>query len=270
MVKVIIATHKEFQFPRDKGFVPVWLGSASDKGIYVSDRPSNPVWERQHNYAEVSALYYCANNLSNCITGLMHYRRYFAFSSVRNHFISENDFKVLVKSYTLPEDILRFIESDGIVRPKRVNYYHSMHRTLCGVIQLDDLKILYDAFKTLYPEDFDGFMAYMHFNNKTSCCNMLLCKSRLIKEYINWVDPIFQLMSKSIKLSEYSVPSRLYGFLSEVLMDYFFERSGKVIRHIPTVTGRDDVSPQTSLYGIVKWYRNELSFLLNRTRKVSW
>ena len=78
-VKIIVASHKEYQMPADAMYIPVQVGAAgkehlqSDKQNYVRDDTGENISELNPFFCELTGLYWAWKNLEADYMGLVHY-----------------------------------------------------------------------------------------------------------------------------------------------------------------------------------------------------
>ena len=269
---IYIATHKECAQPENSSnFQRIWLGKESVPKGYISDKKGNNFFNIQKNFAEVSALFSMASKNDKIFQGLFHYRRYFAFDRmILNKIMTEKEFDKYILDYKIPNHIFRKIDEGKIIRPRKVSYYHSIHNCLCKILSVDDLKILYSSIMRIYPGSMKQVEKYMFYNNKMSCCNIFIANPDFTKSYINWVTPIFTDMLKFIKVSPYSVPSRIFGFLSEALMDIFIIIKKFKTYEVPLLIGRNDIKHENLFIYFMKEIRNNISHNINKPINFSY
>lgn len=208
-LKIIVATHKEYDIPEKEYLLPVHAGAAisnielpyqkDDEGINISDK--------NKTYCELTALYWAYKNIKADYIGLCHYRRYFDIDDLN---ISKYD----------------------VILPKKRHYYietiydHFKHAH--GSIGLDIVKEIIQEDYNEYLDSFDNQM------NKKSLhiYNMFIMKYDL---FINYCDFVFDILEKTEnKLGDVD---RLYGFIAERLLDVYLDKNNisyKEVRVINT------------------------------------
>ena len=84
-VTIVVATHKKYEMPKDKMYLPLHVGAEGkmdpngnvlDLG-YVKDNTGDNISEKNSSYCELTGLYWAWKNLTADYIGLVHYRRYF-------------------------------------------------------------------------------------------------------------------------------------------------------------------------------------------------
>ena len=74
-IKVIIATHKKYQMPEDKMYLPVHVGAEGKDSIgYKGDNTKDNISEKNPFFCELTGLYWAWKNLKADYIGIAHYR----------------------------------------------------------------------------------------------------------------------------------------------------------------------------------------------------
>ena len=77
-IKVIVATHKKYEMPNDKMYIPIHVGSEGKKELgYVKDNTGDNISDKNSYFCELTGLYWAWKNLDFDYLGLVHYRRHF-------------------------------------------------------------------------------------------------------------------------------------------------------------------------------------------------
>ena len=80
-VKMLVATHKKYQMPKDKLYLPVHVGAEGKTDLgYQKDNVGETISNKNPYFCELTALYWAWKNLNEDYIGLCHYRRYFTLS----------------------------------------------------------------------------------------------------------------------------------------------------------------------------------------------
>ena len=118
-IKMIVATHKEYQMPKDEIYIPVQVGAEGKTKIdnYQSDNEGENISIKNPFFCELTGLYWAWKNLDVDYIGLVHYRRY--FTSKNNVPKDENEkFKIVSNR----EEIEEILKTTDVVLPKKRNY----------------------------------------------------------------------------------------------------------------------------------------------------
>ena len=79
VIKIIVATHKQFVMPQDKElYLPIHVGCEGKKDLgFQGDNTGDNISVLNPYYCELTGLYWAWKNLECDYLGLVHYRRYF-------------------------------------------------------------------------------------------------------------------------------------------------------------------------------------------------
>ena len=77
-VNVIIATHKKYEMPKYKSYLPVHVGKEGKDDIgFKGDNTGNNISKKNPYFCELTGIYWAWKNLKADYVGLAHYRRHF-------------------------------------------------------------------------------------------------------------------------------------------------------------------------------------------------
>lgn len=268
-IQILICAHKDVSLPQHDYFMPIQAGSAlSDESLpFTHDDVNDNISIKNRNYCELTCHYWAWKNLKNVdIIGLNHYRRYFDFDkrfpifSPDRCFTSTDDF--LSKPYHFP-DLEKIFEKYDIILPNTRNYPYDMATQYAVYHIVDDWRIMKDVIQELSPEYIPAFEKSMEHCNYSSNYNMFITKWEYFDEYSEWLFKILFEVEKRIKISEYPVQARVYGYMSERLINVFCEYRHLKIKYVPLIVPIDNfqsfMNPSRFKYNWWK-YRNNLVF----------
>lgn len=211
--KIIVAAHKSAEMPTDSElYYPVFVGKALHPELdlpYHSDNDGLNISEKNPNYNELTAVYWAWKNIDAEAYGLVHYRRYLSLNKNKN-----------LNSILTKEQVDDLLEKNDIILPKKRNYFiesnysHYIHSHQQEPIDVTRLIIAEN-----FPEYLDSFDKVM---KKTSAhiFNIFIMKKKPFNEYCEWMFDILNQVESRIDISEYDAyESRVYGFISELLLD---------------------------------------------------
>lgn len=207
----MVAAHKEFPMPEDKNlYLPVLVGAEANykSGInYQRDDDGNNISNKNPNYSELTAVYWAWKNLNNVdAVGLVHYRRLFS-NGFGKKVISNDEVKKLLESYDviLPKKRKYYIETNYS------HYIHAHHKE-----PLDELRKIIENNYPEYLESFDIVMS----KRSAHMFNMFVMKRNYFDAYSKFIFGALNKLERKIDITDYSnQEARIYGYLSELLMD---------------------------------------------------
>lgn len=211
---VYIATHKKFNFPIEEGYIAIQVGAEGKKKLgYMLDNSGENISAKNNNYCELTGLYWIWKNVNDDYKGLVHYRRYFSNSLKGNIILKEQDIRRILKSY-------------DVILPFRVAMDKSLTEDFCEISGFKkDLDSVRKIIKHNFPDYLDSYDKTMN-NNKIYFYNMMIASKNVFDKYCEWLFSILFELEKTVDLSGYNeYQKRIYGFISERLLNVFFDHN---------------------------------------------
>lgn len=211
-VTIYVATHKKWNFPKDKIYVPIRVGAAlnSDDFGYIRDDEGENISNKNKSFCELTATYWILKNSNADIVGLTHYRRYFY-----KKFKTSN-----LKNVLDEKDILTILNKYDIIVPNKTYIIkHNVEQSWKSTHIYKDYIECRKIVSQLYPDYLEAFDKVS--NSKILyTCNMFISDKKIFDEYYNWLFDILFELEKIVDLSNYDdYNKRLYGFMSERLFN---------------------------------------------------
>lgn len=223
--KVIVATHKTYRMPTDPMYVPVHVGAEGKTSLgYIGDNTGDNISLKNKNYCELTGLYWAWKNLDADCIGLAHYRRHFSIKPKSDRWasiLSERELENLIADVdiVLPKPRNYFIESNYS------QYVHAHH-----AIDLDTTR---QILSERYPEYVSVYDDYMK-RTIGHRFNMFIMKKKTFDSYCEWLFDILFELEKRLDISQYNQnDSRVFGFVSERLIDVWLETNSIKYKEIP-------------------------------------
>lgn len=243
-IKVMVASHKNYEMPKDEMYLPVYVGAQSRKmkGFVSDDEGKDNISRKNPFFCELTGIYYGWKNVKADYLGLAHYRR---------HFKGRHSGKTPMDKVLSHEEASRLFDEADVILPKRRHYfiesvYSHYDHTHYGK-DLDTTRAIIEELYPDYVKDFDHHMK----ERSGHICNMFIMKRNLFDQYCQFLfDIIFELEKRS-DISSYSpFQARMYGRISEMLLDVWLDHN-----HIPyKEVAVDYIEP-------VKWSKKIGSFI---------
>jgi hypothetical protein len=225
-IKIIIATHKTYQMPRDDMYLPIHVGAEGKADLgYTKDNTGDNISIKNPNYCELTGLYWAWKNLDAEYIGLAHYRRHFCLSS------SKGDKWERILSKKQLEEILK---DNDIILPRPRNYYiETNYSQYVHAHHAEDLDITRQILEEKYPESLSVYDDYMK-RTIGHRFNMFIMKKEYFDAYCEWLFDILFELEKRLDISEYSQnDARVFGFVSERLIDVWIETNHLSYKELP-------------------------------------
>ena len=218
---IFVMSHKTCDIPQDNTYRILQVGCAKNGRIdgYLWDDTGDNISERNPYYSELTGLYWLWRNWDKSdIIGVCHYRR-FLLNSMGDK-LSGQEIEDILKE----NDIIVSNREDSGLSTKEV--YERCHY----IKDLDAVcNIINDSFPD-YSEALDRVLS----RTKNSAGNLMITKKETMYRYCEWLFPILFEAERVIDISGYDdYHKRVYGFLSEILMNVWIEKENLSTYHCP-------------------------------------
>ncbi|KKX51672.1 glycosyltransferase [Sphingobacterium sp. IITKGP-BTPF85] len=271
--KILVCTHKESLLPQHPNLLPIQVGSAiSNKKLLIEqDNTGENISNKNPNYCELTAHYWAWKNLKNVdIIGLNHYRRYFDFDKKYKFFAPDRSFiateEFIAKPFLLP-DLNTYLQSYDIILPKKRHHPYTIETMYLIEHIKEDWEILKNVIIEKSPDYRDAFNQTMIESNNMANYNMFITSWKYFDLYSNWLFMILEEMEKRILISLYPAQSRIFGYISERLINVFCKRHNLKIMYVPVIMLLDEMKPHynpSNLRYTLRSVKNDLKFIINR------
>lgn len=272
-VKIFICAHKEVPLPQHPYFLPIQAGAALHDDItgYQPDDEGENISIKNPHFCELTCHYWAWKNLKNVdIVGLNHYRRYFDFQhkwphfSADKHFISTKEF--LKKEYVFP-DLEKLLQKFDIVLPI-VRHWRVSNTQQYGEYHIaKDWEILRQIIKERSPQYIPAFEKTMDHSNKSVGYNMFITHWKHFDAYSEWLFDILFEVERRVPPIDDPVQSRIYGYMSERLINVFCEHHHLHIKHVPLIMPLDNYHKDMNVGNWHSVYRaviNDITFAIQK------
>lgn len=229
-MKILIATHKPYQIPEISGYQPIMVGSALRDEVpagYLRDDQGENISSLNPFFNELTALYWAKYNLiDEDIVGLAHYRRYFGTKSSHN-----------LADILSQEQIYDALEKVDVLLPKQRNYYiESQENHYLNAHKNEPYFMMQDVIKESFPEYLSAFQQ-MGQSKKAHLFNMAIMKQADFQSYTDFMFGVLNQVAQRIPYESYEGQDRrVFGFLSERLMDTWLYTNHKTFQDFPLLT----------------------------------
>lgn len=227
-VTVIVAAHIPYEMPVEACYLPVQVGKAGKKSIgYCGDDTGDHISEKNPYYCELTGLYWMWKNVDSDYLGIVHYRRYLGKLG-----LSRNPFDRILTE----QEILEYMKETDILLPKKRKYYiESVYDHYAHTHYAEQLDLTREVIGQICPEyssDFDKVMK----RRSAHMFNMFVMSRERCREYCSWVFQILENLEKRLDLTIYDeFQARLFGRISELLLDVWLEKNQYSYKEVPIV-----------------------------------
>lgn len=229
MIKVITATHKPYMMPHDSMYLPVYVGAAGRNSIgYQRDDEGDNISSLNPYYCELTGLYWAWRNLDADYVGLAHYRRHFKgkgkgktpFDSV----LTEKETEALLKN----TDIILPVKRHYVIETVGNHYAHTHYKK-----DLDKTRVV---LAKIYPEYLKAFDRHMR-STSGHMFNMFIMKKELADAYCEFLFTVLQQLRKMVDFRSYDAfQARLFGRISELLLDVWIQTNHLTYKEVPVIS----------------------------------
>ena len=242
-VNVIIATHKKYEMPKYKSYLPVHVGKEGKDDIgFKGDNTGNNISKKNPYFCELTGMYWAWKNLKADYVGLAHYRR---------HFKGKTKSKSKFEQVLSDKEINELLKSNDIILPKKREYYiENLYSHYEHTLHIETLDITGEIIKEKYPEYMKEF-ELLKKRTSAHMFNMFIMKKEIMNDYCEWLFDILFELEKRIDTSKYdSFHARFYGRVSELLLDVWLNTNGHKYVEVPLLNMEK-----------VNWWKKGTSFL---------
>lgn len=227
-IKILVAAHKKYWMPDDRMYLPIHVGAEGKEDIgYTPDNTGDNISAKNTHYCELTGLYWAWKNLDADFIGLAHYRRHFSNGKL----LCGKRERVMCR-----DELERKIGDYEILLPKPRNYWietnYSQYAHAHHAIDLDTTREILAERHPDYVKAFDASMK----RTVGHRFNMFIMKRDKLDAYCAWLFDVLFELEKRLDISGYnSYDARVFGFVSERLLDVWIETNGYPYRELPYV-----------------------------------
>ena len=272
-IKIFICAHKEVPLPQHPYFLPIQAGASLHNHIngYQPDDEGDNISIKNPHFCELTCHYWAWKNLKNVdIVGLNHYRRYFDFTrkwpqfSEDKHFISTEEF--LKQEYTFP-NLENLLSKYDIILPVARHWRVSNTQQYGDYHIAKDWEMLRQIIKERHPEYMPAFENTMDHSNKSVGYNMFITHWKHFDAYSEWLFDILFEVERRVPPIDDPIQSRIYGYMSERLINVFCEHRHLMIKYIPLIMPLDECDYHQNINNFRAIYRrikNDFIYKMHR------
>lgn len=213
-IRIIVATHKPYEMPGDKMYLPVHVGAYGKKniGYQRDDEGDDNISDLNPYFCELTGLYWAWKNLSEDYIGLVHYRRLFEMNGKTMR-------KRQIEPYLGKIKIFVPKKRRYLIETLKTHYEHTHYPKHLDVTK-NILMNKYPEYENAYEKAINRTWGYMF--------NMMIMDKVLLNDYCNWLFDILFEVFKIIDTTNYSAFSKRYiGRMSELLFNVWLEQKLK-------------------------------------------
>ena len=244
-IKILVAAHKPYRMPSAPLYLPVHVGKhgKGDLGFLGDDTGEN-ISYKNPNFCELTGLYWAWKNLDADVIGLTHYRRHF---TQRGFFVCQIFDKW--DSVLTQRQLEILLDKTPIILPKKRRYFietnESHYKHSHESEPLDETR---NIIAEKYPEYLPSFEKVMK-RTWAHIFNMFIMRKDILDQYCSWLFDILFELEKRIDIRGYSAgEARVFGYISEWLLDVWIDRNRYEILEIPVMFMENQHWPRKIFY----------------------
>ena len=225
-VKIIVATHKEYEMPVDEMYLPLYVGADSkiDKNGeelsigYTKDNTGDNISYLNPSFCELTGLYWAWKNIKSDYNGLVHYRRHFSIKKRKKGFCN-----VLTKKELEP-----YLGKVRVFVPKKRRYFietlYSHYKHTHYEIQLKETEKI---IREIYPDYVDSYNRVIK-RTYGYMFNMMIMDKKLLDDYCEWLFNILFVLKVRVEMPELTAfQGRFFGRISEIIFNVWLDKKLK-------------------------------------------
>ena len=226
-VEIIVATHKKYEMPKGKYYLPLHVGAKNSNNLsYKKDSTGDNISEKNPRFCELTGLYWAWKNSNKDYIGLVHYRRHFtltptAYIRKKNrikYVLSTKEIDYLINNPDTNKDF------DLILPKKRSYVIESVYSHYAHTHDEKPLKRTRSIIKRVSPEYLPEFDKLKE-RKSAHMFNMMIGDKKIIDAYCKWLFKVLFELEKELEKDEdiqkkyNTFQKRFYGRISELLFD---------------------------------------------------
>ena len=218
---VVVATHKAYQMPEDDAYLPLQVGAAGRPSLgFRRDDEGSGISDRNPHYCELTGLYWAWKNTTSEYLGLVHYRRLFKGS----------------RGIASGAELLAKLQDVDVLVPRPRNYFiesnYSQYAHAHHAQDLDETRAILSERHADYLPAYDAVMK----STKGHRFNMFVMRRQVLESYCAWLFDVLFELERRLDISDYSTyDARVFGFVSERLLDVWLTRNGIRFTELPVL-----------------------------------
>lgn len=229
---IYIITHKPFKKVTNSDLYKTLLvGADTNNGLddYIKDNdfPENISYKNPH-FCELTGLYWMWKRSKEDYLGLCHYRRYF----------TDDNGHILDNSST----VLDMLHDYDIILPQRVPDMYEGLSAKEHFSKSHDVTVWNKVKKIISINYSDYLKDFEWFEGQTTgySYNMMITKKSLLNKYCEWLFSILFQLEKQVDIEKYDpYNQRMFGFVSERLMNVWVQHNSLRVRELPVCFAED-------------------------------
>jgi len=248
MTKIFIVTHEKNPILVNDILEPFQVGNNKDINPGIKrDNTLDNIASKNSNFCELTAAYWIWKNYNEAdYVGICHYRRYFNFFNPIYNLkpsaqkkISTSMFKqtktCTSSSETLDKKINAIFKDYDIILTRPYTFKKTtLTKNYCDDHRPEDWELTKKIIIEKYPDYKDSVGLFLDNGVLFHMGNMMICSKKLFDEYHEWLFSILFELESKITIPEDPYQARVFGFISERLINLYVYHNQLRIKGIPS------------------------------------
>jgi hypothetical protein len=247
-MKIFIVTHQPLPYLKNELYEPIQVNSNVNPIIYdgiMQDNTLDNISSKNDNFCELTATYWLWKNLKTVdFIGLCHYRRYFNFypnqlsfkPSCQKKITSSKLLKHKIAKLDIEKQriiIINDLKTHDIILPRPRIMKISISEDYISNHRESDWTKTKEIIIHKYPDFKKSISKYLDNNNQFYQCNMMITTTKVWNDYHAWLFDILFELEKNIVIPEDNFQRRIFGFVSERLLNLYILHNKLKIKEYP-------------------------------------
>lgn len=232
---IYVITHKDFNHDSlDQTIYQILhVGKSETNVSFLRDDTGDSITDKNPNYCELTGLYWIWKNGEEApldTTGLVHYRRYFTTRKEDLIYTYFGNMPTVLGK----EIIQNALQEYDLIVPMRETIHRTVRQYYADLHCEEDLDITREVIKQYTPEYLAAYDAVMN-SHYFYYGNMMICCKEELDAYCEWLFQVLFEVENRNDINKYkdAYQRRVYGFLSERLLQVWIVKNGKKTKEYP-------------------------------------
>ncbi|WP_297633623.1 DUF4422 domain-containing protein [uncultured Clostridium sp.] len=237
-IEILIAAHKKAIMPNNDIYLPIHVGRYGKADIgYLGDHTGNHISDKNDNYCELTGLYWYLKNRNDNVDfiGLNHYRRYFLpdIAEFKNSAIVRMNIEKFMEIDKKSEEyFLDILKKYDVILPRKRVYPISIKAQYATMHIKEHLVDTFEIISRKYPEYSEIAKKYLN-QNKSWLYNMFILNKEQYIKMMNFIFNVLFELENRIKIPDDKQQARVFGFLSERLINIYILKNNLKVKELP-------------------------------------
>lgn len=248
MVKIFVVTHKENPPLKNDLFIPLQVGTKEciSKNI-IRDNTLDNIANKNSNYCELTAAYWIWKNYNQSeYVGICHYRRYLNFYNPFYNLKPSSQKKIKLADFKktkifnkdpeiLQKKITSILNKFDIIICKPYNLKKgTITKNYCDDHRKEDWDLTKKIIAEKHSEYKESIVKYLDNGKLFHNGNMMICSKEKFDAYHAWLFSILFELETKIEIPKEQYQARLFGFISERLLNLYVYHNNFKIKSVPS------------------------------------